>query len=120
MSWNQLTLSQTTTVGTFAIKSLPGTSKEEFVNALSEVLSTVTPPGSQRDTNVVSQQLLTDDTSADGNTCFWALRFNGIHAPDAVRSKCEAMYEGVREKLEAVGTRASFSLSTLQGEWTAE
>ena len=120
MPWNQLALSHTTTVGTFAIVSLPGTSREHFIHTLADVLGAVTRPGLQRDTNVESQELLVDETTEDENICLWSLRFRGIHAPDEVRAQCEAMYKGVREQLEIVGTRASFDLATLEGAWEAD
>lgn len=120
MAFKQVTLAHTTTVGTFVIVSLPGTSKEDFVNTLREALTAATPTPLQRDTNVISQELLSDDTQADVNTCLWSLRFNGIHAPDTVRTKCLAIYEGVREQVEEVGTRASFRLETLQGAWDVD
>jgi hypothetical protein len=120
MAFKQITLNHTTTIGTFVIVSLSGTSKEDFVNALREALNAATPTPLQRDTDVVSQELLFDETQADVNTCLWSLRFNGIHAPDAVRTKCQAIYEGVREKVEEVGTRASFRLETLQSTWDVD
>jgi hypothetical protein len=30
------------------------------------------------------------------------------------------MFNSIKEKLESVGTRVSFSLATLQGRWEAE
>jgi hypothetical protein len=120
MTFKQVTLAHTTTVGTFVIVSLPGVSKEDFVNTLRQALSAATPTSSQRDTNPVSQELLTDETQVDVNTCLWSLRFNGIHAPDVVRTKCRASYDDVRETLEGVGTRVSFRLETLEGAWEVD
>ena len=122
MAFKQSTLSLTTTVGTFVIVSLPGTSKEDLVNTLREALTAAIPPTPQRDTNVISQELRSDETKFDVNTlgvntCLWSLTFNGIHAPEAVRTKCQAIYEGVREKVEEVRTRVSFRLETLEGAW---
>ena len=84
MTFKQSTLFHTTTVGTFVIESLPGTSKEDFVNTLQQALSGADPTSLQRDTNPVSQELLIDETQVDVNTCLWSLRFNGIHAPGVV------------------------------------
>jgi hypothetical protein len=120
MAFNQVTLGHTTTVGTFVIVSLPGTTKEDFVNTLRHALSAATPTSSDRVTNPVSQELLTDETQADVNICLWSLKFVGIHAPDDVRTKCQAIYEGVRDTLEGVGTRVSFRLETLEGAWEVD
>jgi len=120
MNWKQQGRgAHTTTVCTFGIRCLPEICKEEFVNVLSEVLNSVIPHELNRQTNIISQQLLMDDASTDDQTCFWALHFNGTHAPEAVQSKCEEMYDGVRKEIEAVGTRVSVNVSTLQGEWVA-
>lgn len=117
MTFKQITLSHTTTVGTFVIKSLPGTSKEKFLDTLRRSLNTATPTNPQRDTNPISQELLIDETQADTHICLWSLRFNGIHAPDRVRTKCQVIYEGVHETIENVGAGVSFRLETLEGAW---
>ena len=85
MALQKLTLSHTTTIGTFVIRATTGAQREEFVAALSEALSSIPLPGSERDINLISQQLLMDETNAHENVCHWVLRFNGIHAPDAVQ-----------------------------------
>ena len=121
MSWKRITIAGTTMVGTYRIVCLPGTTKEDFINTLrEELLSMVSRPGFQRDTNVVSQDILTEETEDDVDSCLWAMYFNGIHAPSAVRNDCEAMYDSIKEKLESVGVRVSFNLATLQGRWEAE
>jgi hypothetical protein len=120
MSFKQVSLANTTTVGTFVIVSLPGINQQDFINTLREALSAATPTQLQRDTNVISQQLLSDDSQSDVNICLWSLHFNGIHAPGVVQGKCLTIYESVREKVETVGTRASFRLETLQGAWEVE
>jgi hypothetical protein len=121
MSWKRITLDHTTMVGTYRIVRLPGTTKQDFIKTLTEeVLGMVSRPGLQRETNVVSQDLLTEETEDNVDTCLWAMYFNGIHAPSAVQNDCEAMFNSIKEKLESVGTRVSFSLATLQGRWEAE
>lgn len=120
MTFKQATLSHTTTVGTFVIVGLPQISQQDFIDALREALSEATPTPLQRDTNVVSQQLLSDDSQTDINTCLWSLHFNGIHRPEAVRTKCQTIYDGIRDRVEAVGVLTSFRLETLRGSWTAE
>ncbi len=120
MAFKPVTLMHTTTVGTFVIVSLPGTSREDFVDSLRQILSAATPTQLERDTNPVSQELLIDETQVDVNTCLWSIRFNGIHAPETVRAKCQTIYESVREALEGVGVRASFRLETLEGGWQVD
>ena len=120
MAFKQLRLSRTTMVGTFVIVSLPSTGKTQFMAGLQQALTAATPPPLQRDSNVISQELFSDETQADVNTCLWSIRFNGIHAADAVREDCLALYEGVREQIEKVGTRTSFRLETLEGAWQVE
>jgi hypothetical protein len=63
--------------------------------------------------------LLTDETKGAVDTCSWAIYFNGVHHPELVRERCEAVYEGIRDKLEAGGVRSSFRLETLEARWEA-
>ena len=119
--WKQATLSHTTTVGTHRIVRLPGITEDEFMRKLrEEVLPAVTIPGLERDTNVVTQELFKDETGGEADAYLWAIYWNGIHRPDKVRSGCEAMYDGIRGKLELVGVRTSFSIATIEGRWQAE
>lgn len=120
MSWKRMTLGQTTMVCTYKIVRLPGTTKEDFINTLRELLSTVSRPDLQRDTNVVSQELLTEETGDNADTCLWVLYFDGIYAPSAVRNDCETMYDSIKQKLESVGKRVLFNLATLEGRWEVE
>ena len=121
MPRKQTTLSQTTTIGTHRIVRFPGTTDENFIRTLrEEVLATVPLPGLDRVTNVVAQEFLRDETESEVDIYLWAIYFNGLHQPEVVREKCEAMYKNVREKLETVGVRISFSLATIEGRWVDE
>ena len=121
MPWKKTTLSQTTTIGSYRIVRLPGTTEENFLRTLrEEVLDIVPLPVLDRLTNVEAQELLRDETGGEVDTYLWAIYFNGLHRPEVVREKCEAIYKNVREKLESVGARISFSLTTLEGRWEAE
>lgn len=121
MPRKQTTLSQTTTIGTHRIVRFPGTTDENFIRTLrEEVLATVPLPGFDRVTNVVAQEFLRDETESEVDIYLWAIYFNGLHQPEVVRDKCEAMYQNVREKLETVGVRISFSLATIEGRWVDE
>jgi hypothetical protein len=59
MAFNQITLGHTTTVGTFVIVSLPGTTKEDFVNTLHQAMTQGGYPG--------VMNLSTDNTSGFNN-----------------------------------------------------
>ena len=121
MSWKRVNMGGTTMVGTYRIVRLPGTTKDDFVNTLrGDLLSMVFRPGLQRDTNVVSQDILMEETEDNFDSCLWTMYFNGIHSPIAVRNDCEAMYDSIKEKIELVGVRVSFNLATLQSRWEAE
>ena len=121
MSWKRVTIAGTTMVGTYRIVRLPGTTKDDFINTLGgDLLGTVSRPGLQRDTNVVSQDILIEETDDKVDSCLWAMYFNGIHSPMAVRNDCKAMYDSIKEKIESVGVRVSFNLETLQCRWEAE
>jgi hypothetical protein len=67
----------------------------------------------------VVASLLTDETKGAVDTCSWVIYFNGVHHPELAREKCEAVYEDIRDKLEAVGVRSSFRLETLEARWEA-
>ena len=58
-----------------------------------------------------------DETEGTVDTCLWAVYFNGVHDPELMREKCEAMYKSVRDKLESVDVRTSFRLETLAARW---
>jgi hypothetical protein len=97
---------------------LPGVERDAFLRTLrEEVLPTAPLPDLNRVTNVVAQTLLMDENEGAVDTCLWAIYFNGVHHPELVREKCEAVYEGIQDKLEAVGVRSSFRLETLEARW---
>ena len=121
MPLRRTTLSHTTTFGIHRIVCLPGGKREAFQQTLSEEVIPMAPlPGLNRVTNVVAQTLLMDENEGTVDTCLWAIYFNGVHDPDTVREKCEAMYESVRDQLELVGVRTSFRLETLAARWEVE
>jgi hypothetical protein len=120
MQWKRRTLSHTTTIGTHRIVRLPGTREEDFVRTLREVLATASLPDLNRVTNVEAQELQRDESGGVVDSYLWVIYFRGVDQPESVREKCEAMYESVREKLDSVGVRTSFSLATLEGRWEAE
>jgi hypothetical protein len=121
MPWSQTTLSQTTTIGMHRIVRLPGVTREEFLQTLREKVLPLAPlPSLDRVTNVMAQALLTEETKGAVDTCVWVIYCHGVYHPDMVREKCEAMYEGIRDKLEAVGVRISFRLETLEAKWDAK
>ena len=120
ITWKQPALSHTTTAGTFAIVSLPGICKEDLVSILNKVLGAAARRDLCRATNVGSQQHLIGETQEGVNICLWSLHSREVRAPDIVRRHREAMHEDVREQLEKVGTRVSFSLATPEGAWEAD
>ena len=60
-----------------------------------------------------------DENEGAVDTCSSAIYFHGVHHPELVREKCEAVYKGIRDELEAVGVRSSFRLETLEARWEA-
>ena len=120
--WNRSTLGHTTTIGTHRIERLAGASNEDFQKAVNDAVTRAPLPPLNRVTNVTGQELLQEDGAKGdaGGAYLWSISFNGIHSPDAVRQKCEAMYEDVRAQIERVAKRSSFSVATLRGRWDAE
>ena len=120
MSWKRTVLIQTTTTGIHHIVRLPEVKGEVFLQTLSEeVFPMALLPGEDRMTNPVAQALWSDEAEGVADTWGWAIYFNGLHRPEVVREKCEAMYKSVRDKLEAVGVRTPFRLETLAARWEA-
>ncbi len=114
-------LAHTTTAGIHRIERLPNATNEDCLKTLHQALTTVALPDLNRVTNVISHELAREESVASGSDVYlWVIYFNGVHAPDAVRDKCDAMYKNVREQVESVGKRTGFSMATLEGRWTAE
>ena len=116
--WNRLGLAHTTMLGTHRIERLPDADRDEFQQTVIDALGTVPIPDLNRVTNVIGQELLQEDVGKGKDGAYlWSIRFNGVHAPEAVRKHCETMYEGVRAPIERVARRSSFSIATLSGLW---
>jgi hypothetical protein len=117
--WHRIGLAHTTMAGIHRIERLPGITQEDFQKTIDDALSEAVPlPDLNRVTNIVGQAVLREEGEASAPGGYlWALFFNGVHAPDRVREHCEAMYANVRERVESVGRRTSFTMATLEGRW---
>jgi hypothetical protein len=104
------------TMGCHTIARLPDVTEEEFTRRMrEEVLLAVPIPPLNRVTNVAAQELLKDEMGGEADTYLWTIHWDGLERPDLVREGCEEMYEGIREKLELLGTRLSLTVAPIEG-----